>query len=143
MRERLSLHRERADCRGCHEKIDPLGFALENFDAIGVWREKYDNGRDINVSGRLFRKHDFSNVGEFKDAILKEKDKFTKGFVGHVLSFALARELDVSDEVAIEKIATITAQDDFRIQTLIKQVVLCEPFQQTSKPTLSTNSDGH
>jgi hypothetical protein len=65
LRERLSAHRERADCRGCHEQIDPLGFALENFDPIGNWRSKYENGRDVDMAGTLFRKHPFNNVVEF------------------------------------------------------------------------------
>ena len=64
LRERLSKHRERADCRGCHEQIDPLGFALENFDAVGQWREEYENKREVDMSGTLFRKHKFTNVVE-------------------------------------------------------------------------------
>ena len=87
VRERLALHRERSDCRGCHEQIDPLGFALENYDPTGVWREKYENGRDVITSGQLFRKHEFGNVVEFKDAVLAEKDRFTRALAGHLLSF--------------------------------------------------------
>ena len=104
LRERLSLHRERADCRGCHEQIDPLGFALENFDPVGNWRERYENGRDVDMSGELFRRHTFSDVVEFKDAILAEKDRFTKALAGHLLSFALARELGPADQSALDKI---------------------------------------
>ena len=82
LRERLSMHRERADCKGCHEQIDPLGFALENYDPIGVWRDKYENGRDVDMAGTLFRKHKFTDVVEFKDAILAEKDRFTRASPG-------------------------------------------------------------
>ncbi len=134
LRERLSKHRERADCKGCHEQIDPLGFALENYDAIGNWREKYDNDRDVDMQGTLFRKHDFNNVIEFKDAILTEKDRFAHGLAGHLLSFALARELGPADQIALDKIATATAADDYKFQTLIKQVILSEPFQSKSNP---------
>ncbi len=129
LRERLTLHRERSDCRGCHEKIDPLGFALENYNPVGVWRDNYENGREIDVRDELFRKHKFSNVIEFKDALLSEKGRFSEGFARHLLSFALARELDSSDAVAVAKIAKATAADGYRIQTLIKQVVLSSPFQ--------------
>ncbi|QDT11637.1 DUF1592 domain-containing protein [Planctomycetes bacterium K23_9] len=129
LRERLALHRERADCKGCHEQIDPLGFALENYDAIGKWRDKYDNDRKVDMQGTLLRKHDFADVAEFKDAILVERDRFTRGLAGHLLSFALARELGAADQSALDKIADATAADDYRIQTLIKQVVLSEPFQ--------------
>lgn len=132
LRERLSLHRKRSDCRGCHEQIDPLGFALENFDAVGGWREKYENGRDVDMAGSLFRTHTFSNVIEFKDAILSEKDRFTRGLAGHLLSYALARPLDPSDELALDAITQATIADDYKIQTLLKQVIVSKPFQSTS-----------
>ncbi|MDA1161522.1 MAG: DUF1592 domain-containing protein [Planctomycetota bacterium] len=134
LRERLSAHRERSDCKGCHEQIDPLGFALENYDPIGVWRDKYENGRDVDMSGTLFRKHEFSNVVEFKDAILAEKDRFARGLAGHLLSFGLARELAASDQVALDAIAEATAADNYRIQTLLKQVMMSKPFLSKSNP---------
>lgn len=134
LRERLSMHRERSDCRGCHEQIDPLGFALENFDPIGNWREHYENGRVVDMSGTLFRKHHFSNVIEFKDAILAEKDRFTRGLAGHLLSFALARELGPADHLALDQITARTVADDYKIQTLLKQVILSEPFRSKTNP---------
>ena len=90
-RERFKAHRARADCAGCHAKLDPLGFALENFDAVGRWREHYENGQEIDPGGVLFRKHKFEDVIEFKDAILREKDRFTRAFAARLLSFALER----------------------------------------------------
>lgn len=134
LRERLSMHRERSDCKGCHEQIDPLGFALENYNPIGIWRDRYDNGRQVDMSGTLFRKHEFSSVVEFKDAILSEKDRFTRALAGHLLSFALARQLDASDQLALDRIAQLTAEDDYRMQTLLKQVILSEPFLSKSNP---------
>lgn len=134
LRELLAAHRERSDCKGCHEQIDPLGFALENYDPIGVWRDTYENGREVDMEGTLFRRHEFSDVIEFKDAILAEKDRFAKGFTGHLLSFALARELGAADEIAVEAIAEAVAKDDYRLQTVIKQVVLSEPFRSKSNP---------
>ncbi|MFK7818614.1 MAG: DUF1592 domain-containing protein [Planctomycetaceae bacterium] len=128
LRERLASHRERADCRGCHEQIDPLGFALENFDPIGNWREQYENGRDIDSAGRLFRQHEFKTVVEFKDAILAEKDQFTRALAGHLMSFALARELGPMDEVALDSITNAVIADDYRMKTLIREIILSEPF---------------
>ncbi|WP_246146440.1 DUF1592 domain-containing protein [Rubripirellula lacrimiformis] len=141
LRERLALHRERADCRGCHEKIDPLGFALENYDPIGVWREKYENGRDVDMADTLFHEHSFQNVIEFKDALLAEKDRFTQGFTRHLLSFALARELESSDVTAVQEIAAAAAADDYRIGTLIRNVVLSKPFRMKMNP--SHHQDNH
>ena len=134
LRERLSIHRERADCKGCHEKIDPLGFALENYDAIGMWRDKYENGRDVDMAGTLLRKHKFTNVVEFKDAILAEKDRFTRALAAHLLSFGLARELGAADQIALDKIVEATAANEYRMQTLIKQVILSEPFMSKTNP---------
>ncbi len=138
LRERLALHRKRSDCKGCHEQIDPLGFALENFSPVGQWREKYENDRDIDPSGQLFRRHEFGNVIEFKRAILDEKDRFTRALAGHLLSFALARELEAADQPALDRIAQATAADDDKIQTLIKQVILSGPFQKKSNPPTKT-----
>ncbi|MGI9444204.1 MAG: DUF1592 domain-containing protein [Rubripirellula sp.] len=128
LRERLALHRERADCAGCHEKIDPLGFALENYDAIGKWRDSYENGREVDSSGTLFRRHQFSDIASFKDAILAEKDRFVRGFAGHLLSFALARELTPQDQSELDRIAAATIADGYRIQTLVREVVFSKPF---------------
>lgn len=134
LRERLSLHRERADCAGCHEKIDPLGFALENYDAIGKWRNVYENGREVDMQGTLFRNHEFRNVIEFKDAILTEKDRFTRALASHLLSFGLARKLGVADSPALDRIAEETALSDYRIRRMIKSVVLSEPFRTKTNP---------
>ncbi|MDA0346101.1 MAG: DUF1592 domain-containing protein [Verrucomicrobia bacterium] len=134
LRERLAAHRERSDCRGCHEQIDPLGFALENFDPVGAWRDKYENGRDIDMSGTLFRKHEFASVIEFKDAILAEKDRFTRGFAAHLMSFALARKLGAADSPALDKIADTTAADGYKIQTLLKAIIFSEPFLSKTNP---------
>jgi len=134
LRERLAMHRERADCNGCHEQIDPLGFALENYDPIGVWRNKYENGRNVDMSGTLFRKHEFSDIIEFKDSILVEKDRFARALAGHLLSFGLARELAASDQLALDEIANEAAEDGYRIQTLLRQVIRSKPFMSKSNP---------
>jgi len=135
LRERLALHRQRADCRGCHEQIDPLGFALENFDAVGAWREHYDNGREIDPAGVLFRKQAFQGVAEFKDALVNEKDRFTRALAGHLLSYAVARELDASDQVALDGIVERTIQSGYKFQVLIKQVLLSQPFLSKTAPS--------
>ncbi len=134
LRERLSIHRQRADCRGCHEQIDPLGFALENYDPVGNWRERYANGREVDISGTLLRKHRFDNVVGFKDAILAEQDRFTRGLAGHLLAFALARELGPADQIALDQIAEATAADGYKMHTLIRQVIFSEPFLTKTNP---------
>ena len=129
LRERLGAHRERADCRGCHEQIDPLGFALENYDAVGRWRSTYKNGRSVDLAGKLFHQHDFANISEFKEAILKEDALFREGFRKHLLSFALGRKLTPWDNVDIEDIIATTAADGYKIQSVIEGVVLSPTFR--------------
>lgn len=133
LRERFAAHRTSPSCAGCHTRIDPLGFAFENFDAAGLWREKYDNGRDVDASGTLFGRHEFENVVDFKDALLVEKDRVTKAFAGHVLSYALGRELDVADGPALNRITAATADDEYRFHTLIKEIVRSKPFLRASE----------
>lgn len=128
LRERFALHRTRADCRACHQKIDPFGFALENYDAIGEWRVQYENMRSIDTSGKLFQEHAFDDVIQFKDALLAEKDRFARGFAGHLLSFAVARELGPADQSVLDSITESVATDNYRIQSIIRQIVLSEPF---------------
>ena len=129
LRERFAAHRQQANCAGCHRRIDPLGFALENYDAAGIWREKYENGRTVDAGGTLFGRHEFTDVVAFKDALLAEKDRFTRALASHLLSFAAGREFAVADSLALDQIVRETAAADYRFQTLIKQIVLSEPFR--------------
>jgi hypothetical protein len=134
IREQLAAHRKRADCAGCHEKIDPLGFALENYGPTGIWRDKSENGRKVDMSGKLLRQHAFNDVTQFKDAILRDKARFTRAFAAHLLSFALAREIDTSDAVALKSIASKTKAADYHFRSMIKEVVLSDPFRQKYNP---------
>jgi hypothetical protein len=135
IRERFEAHRTRAECKSCHAKIDPLGFALENYGVTGKWRDRYENGREVDVAGVLFKKHEFNGVVEFKDAILAEKDRFARGFAAHLLSFALGRDLSAADSAALDTIVRDTAAAEFRIQPLIKHVVLSKPFLTKYNPS--------
>ena len=105
---------------------------MENFDPVGRWREKYHNGRKVDSSGTLFRTHEFSNIIEFKDAILKEKDRFIRSLAGHLLAFALGRELAPSDSLALDQIVETVTEEDFRMKALIHAVIQSRPFRGTS-----------
>ena len=137
LRQRFSAHREQADCAGCHEKLDPLGFALENFDPVGRWRNDYENGLRVDSEGVLFRRHKFGNVVEFKDAILNEKKRFVRALAAHLLTFALGRELTPRDSPALDEIAQQVSNQEYRMKALIKAVSQSEPFLgKTSKLAL-------
>ena len=140
LRERLAAHRTRPDCAGCHVRIDPLGFALENYGPTGTWRETYENGREVDSSGVLFKKHAFKNPVQFKDAILAEKDRFARGFAEHLLSFALGRALGPADSPALDLILHETKAAHYKMRTLIRQIALSEPFLHKSNPIETVNT---
>ncbi|MEM0895583.1 MAG: DUF1592 domain-containing protein [Verrucomicrobiota bacterium] len=145
LRERFSAHRERADCKGCHEKLDPLGFAMENFNPVGKWRETYENGREVDASGTLFRKHDFTDANSFKDAVLLEKERFARALAEHLLSFALGRDLAAADSPSIDEIVKKTIDAGYRIQPLIHAIVASEAFRLKSsskEQSIAGNSSG-
>ena len=132
LREQFAVHRENEACAGCHKRIDPLGFALENYGPTGVWRDHYENGREVDSQGILFNTYPFQDVVEFKDAILAEKDRFTRAFATHLLSFSLGRETGVADSPSLTRIVDATREDDYRIHTLIREIVLSDSFHQKS-----------
>jgi len=92
----------------------------------------------VDASGVLFRRHSFKNVVEFKDAILAEKDRFTRAFAGHMLSYALGRGLTPADARALNHISAKTIADGYRLQTLLHEVVQSAPF--VNKPRPKTTS---
>jgi hypothetical protein len=128
IRERLAAHRQRADCAGCHNRIDPLGFALENYGPTGVWRDKYENGRTVDSGGLLFNRYEFKTVVDFKRLLLKEKHRFIRGFVSHLLSYALGRELGPADSPALDEMTTDALAGKDQLRALLKSVAMSDPF---------------
>ncbi len=128
IREQFAAHRDHASCAGCHTKLDPLGFALENFDITGRWRDTYDNGRVVDASGTLMRQHDFSEATSFKAAIMKEQRRFVKAFTEHLLRFALAQKLSPADTLVVDDILARAATDNYRLQTLLREVIRSQRF---------------
>jgi len=133
VRQKLKQHSSNAQCAGCHQKIDPLGFVLENYDLLGRWRDDYRTGLKVDASGKLFGKHEFDDVVGFKDAILAEKETFAKAFVGHLLSYALGRELTLADRIAVGEIAEASKNDHYRMKDVIKNVAVHPIFTQITK----------
>lgn len=129
LREQLKIHRERSDCRGCHEQIDPLGFALENYDTVGRWRESYSNGARIDASGKIYGGDTFQNPVEFKDAVLAERDRFARAFTEHLFTYALARELTPHDRSAVQDVTSSTAENEYQLREVIRCIIHTESFQ--------------
>jgi len=124
IREKFAAHRKNPSCAGCHARIDPLGFAMENFDITGRWRDKYENGKPVDSSGILLRKHEFDGVVGFKQSLVKENPRFARAFTAHLLRFALARELGPADSITIEAIVSRTANEDFKLRSLIREAAI-------------------
>lgn len=134
IREKLAAHATRADCRSCHAKIDPYGFALEHYDPVGLWRDTYEGGQPIDASGLLFNQRPFATIEEFKDGLLAEKDRFTRAFAAHLLAYALGREVKAADHPALDRIVEAAAAEDYRLRSLLTHIVLSEPFQTKLHP---------
>ena len=122
-------HQVNQSCAACHSKIDPLGFALENFDAVGRWRDNYQSGLKIDATGTLFGTEQFTDVVSLKDAILKNPEWFFRAFSEHLLSYALGRELEIGDRPAVDQIVSRAIADHGQFSTIVKEVVRSQPFR--------------
>jgi hypothetical protein len=128
LRQRMEQHRANPDCATCHGKMDPLGFGLENFDAIGAWRDK-DGRFPIDASGVLPGGPSFAGPKELR-AILKARHAdFARCLTEKVLTFALGRGLDYYDKCAVDKIVAALADNDYKFSTLVLGIVSSDPFQ--------------
>ena len=128
LRQQLSAHTKSSRCATCHRHIDPLGFALENFDAIGGWREKYENNARVDTSGRLPSGQKFRNIGEFKRALLARKDSFTQGLVSKFLTYATGRKMLGTDRSEIKKIAGQLKRKGYGLRDLILHTTASKIF---------------
>ena len=131
IRERFARHRQNPDCAGCHARLDPLGFALENFGVTGRWRDQYDNGRDVDPSGTLLRKYEFDNIVRFKKSLVTEHRRFAKAFTAHLLRFALSRELRPVDTLTVDTVVNKAEKERFSLKALIREVVQSDSFLQS------------
>ena len=128
LRQQLSAHTKSSRCATCHRHIDPLGFALENFDAIGGWREKYENNARVDTSGRLPSGQKFRNIGEFKKALLARKDSFTQGLVSKFLTYATGRKMLGTDRSEIKKIAGQLKRKGYGLRDLVLHTTASKIF---------------
>ncbi|MEM1069476.1 MAG: DUF1592 domain-containing protein [Planctomycetota bacterium] len=124
IRDQLEKHRSTASCNECHRKIDPLGFALENFDPIGGWRTSYGRGKPIDASGELRGGVAFNNVVDFKKVLLERSDQFARALTGKLLAYATGRPLGPRDRPVIDGILETTELQQHRFADLITEVAL-------------------
>ncbi|MEO0444896.1 MAG: DUF1592 domain-containing protein [Verrucomicrobiota bacterium] len=129
LREMFEMHRDHDGCYTCHSRIDPLGFAMEAYDPIGRLRDE-DNGKPIDASG-IWNGLAYDTPVEFKSALMGNPDEFVRGFIEHVLSYAIGRKLEYYDMVTVRDIQEKLEERDYRFSELILEVVKSTPFQKT------------
>ncbi len=129
LRQRMEQHRANPACANCHAMLDPMGFGLENFDAIGAWRDK-DGDAPVEAVGQLTSGQEFKNAIELTDIILRDKSQnFVKCLTGKLLTYALGRGVEYYDKPAIAEIMAKAKKDNYAFQSLIIAVAESVPFQ--------------
>ncbi len=128
LRERLEQHRDDPGCANCHAKMDPIGFAMENYDAIGKYRKK-DGEQDIDTAGQLPDGTSFENISDLKQILIGRKTQFTRCLTEKMLIYALGRGLEYYDRPTIDRIVTALETNDYKFSVLITEIVKSEPFR--------------
>jgi hypothetical protein len=138
VRQRFEAHRSKAECYSCHIRLDPPGFALEAFSPIGTVRES-DGTLPVDASGE-WNGRAFRGPAEFKAAVMAKPEEFVRGFIEHLLSYALGRKLEYFDMATVDEIQTAVAKDGYRFGTVITEVVKSYPFRNVRNDTPMTAS---
>ena len=131
MRERMEEHRKNPNCAVCHSQMDPLGFALENFDGVGRWRVR-DGGATIDASGTLPDGTNFSGPAGLRDALLSRSDEFVTTVTTRLLTYALGRGVEPYDMPAVRKIVREASANDYRWSSILFGIAESVPFQMRS-----------
>ena len=122
LRQRTELHQSEATCRNCHKVLDPIGFGLENFDAIGRWRVKNDAGAAIDSAGKLPSGKDFSTPAELKKLLAQRETDLARNLTERLMAYALGRQLEGYDEVVLDQLMERIVRDEYRVQTIVTEV---------------------
>jgi mono/diheme cytochrome c family protein len=128
LRQQTELHQSEPTCANCHKVLDPIGFGLENFDAIGRWRETYNNGPAIDSTGKLPAGERFTTPAELKSLLADRKADIARNLTERLMAFTLGRQLEGYDEIVVDKLMLKIAKDDYRMRTMIAEVVTCYLF---------------
>ena len=128
MREQMVEHRANPACATCHKVMDPIGFALENFDAVGAWRSR-DADSDIDASGELADGTKVTGVVQLREALTRNSETFVTTFTERLLTYALGRGLNYRDMPAVRKIVREAARENYRFSAIVTGIIRSTPFQ--------------
>jgi hypothetical protein len=144
LRDRLEIHRSNPSCAGCHKILDPIGLGLENFDAIGRWREKEDN-QPIDAKGELTDGSTFETPRQLVSILSKKQDQILLNLAQRMMTYSLGRGLQREDRCAIDRVIAYTEANNRTVRSLVEAIVLSGSFQQTPtlnpSPSLGASSD--
>jgi hypothetical protein len=141
LRESLEIHRAQPLCNSCHNRMDPLGLALENFNAMGMWREK-ERSQPIDATGKLITGESFKNVSELKRILANERHlDFYRCLTEKLLTYAMGRGLDYYDVHTVDQIVTRLEKEDGRFSALLLGIVESAPFQKRRNVSISGQAD--
>ncbi len=135
MRERLAQHRQNPSCNSCHSVIDPLGFALENFDVIGGWRKVDESGRPVDASGATVSGAKIDGLPGLRALLLAEPEQFPRTVTEKLLAYGLGRRLEYYDRPAVREIVRAAAAQNYRWSSIILGIVESPTFLQGAKPS--------
>jgi hypothetical protein len=133
MRERMAEHRAHPACSGCHQLMDPIGFALENYDAVGRWRTA-EEGKPVDASGSLGDGRTFQGVAGLEQALLRHPEVFATTFTEKLFTYALGRGVEYYDAPAVRKIVREARAKDFRFSSFVLGITGSTPFQMRRSP---------
>jgi hypothetical protein len=140
LRERLEAHRANPVCSSCHQIMDPIGLALENFDQIGKWRD-VDGDASIDASGQLVDGTRLSGVSDLREALLDRSGAFVTNAVKKLMTYGLGRPVDYYDMPAVRAVVREAAEDNYRFSSLLLGIVRSVPFQMRVKSAEDSASD--
>jgi hypothetical protein len=133
VRERLESHRSQPRCNACHGILDPLGFALENFDAVGAWRVKETfAGTSIDVSGELPDGTRLNGPDDLRKALLRRPDQFVQTLTQKLMAYGAGRTMEYEDMPALRAIVRDAAKDNYRFSSIVMGIVRSDAFQRAT-----------
>jgi hypothetical protein len=136
MREQMEMHRANEPCASCHKIMDPIGFALENFDAVGTWRTT-DDGSPINAAGQLVDGTKMDGLKGLREALVRYSPQFVRVVTEKLLIYALGRGTEYYDMPLVRSIVHEAEKNDYRFSSLVLGVVKSAPFQMNEKIQIS------
>jgi hypothetical protein len=137
----MEIHRANPTCNACHQFMDPIGLALDNFEVTGAWRIK-ENGAALDTRGNLYDGTPVSSPAELREALLQRPEPIVRNFTANLLAYALGRRVEWYDMPTVRRIVRDAAEDDYAVSSFIMGVVKSDAFRRTLAPA-TTAAEGN